>query len=137
MFKRIMAPVDLHHADDLIPALDLAAELAKLHGAEIVYVGVGSNAPGDLGRTPEAYAERLEAFARERTEKTGVQGHAHPALSHDPTSDLDKRLLEAVEETGADLVVMQTHRPGWADHWFGSHGGKVASHAPVSVLLVR
>ncbi len=137
MFKRIMAPVDLHHVDDLTPALDLAAELARLHGAEIVYVGVGSNLPGDLGRTPEDFAARLEAFAQEQSARTGVPARAHPALSHDPASDLDKRLLKAIDETGADLVVMQTHRPGWADHWFASHGGRLASHAEVSVLLVR
>ena len=46
-------------------------------------------------------------------------------------------LRKAIEEVGADLVVMATHIPGAAEHLFASHGGSVAAHAKISVFLVR
>ena len=50
---------------------------------------------------------------------------------------MDGKLIEAVETTGADLVVMATHVPGLADHLWSGHGAHVATHARVSVFLVR
>ena len=47
------------------------------------------------------------------------------------------RTVEAVHETGADLVVMASHIPGIADAIWPSHGGRLASHADVSVFVVR
>ena len=137
MFTRIMAPVDLRHPDDLAPALELAASLAQQHGAEIVYVGVASSAPGQLGHNPDEFADRLDDFARAEADRRGVKTSGHAVLSHDPAIDLNEKLVAAVKELGADLVVMQTHRPSWADHWFAAHGATVARDAPASVFLVR
>lgn len=132
-----MAPVDLRHPDDIAPALEIADQLAKEHGASLVYVGVASSAPNALGHNPDEFAEQLEAFARKRSEASGLTIETRPMITHDPAVDMNKNLIAAIDETGCDLVVMQTHRPGWFDHWFSSHGGYVASHAPVSVFLVR
>jgi nucleotide-binding universal stress UspA family protein len=57
--------------------------------------------------------------------------------SHDPAADLDPTLLKAVEETGADLVVMASHVPGLTDYIWPSNGGTVARRAKVSVMVVR
>lgn len=137
MFRKIMAAVDLRHKNDIAPSLDVASGLAKTHGATLVYVGIGSGAPGELGHTASEFARALDAFAAERSEADGLSIETHAVVSHDPAADLDKRLMGAISDLGADLVVMQTHRPGWADHWFGSHGGHVAANAPISVMLVR
>ena len=45
--------------------------------------------------------------------------------------------VKAVEDTGADLVIMASHKPGLAEYFWPSNGGKLASHSGVSVLLVR
>ena len=137
MFKKIMAPVDLRHTEDIEPALDIADELARSHGATLVYVGVASSAPNALGHNPEEFGEKLDAFAAKRAEKSGLTIEALLMVTHDPAVDMNDNLIDAIKKTGVDLVVMQTHRPGWFDHWFTSHGGYVASHAPVSVFLVR
>lgn len=137
MFKKIMAPVDLRHTEDIKPALDIADELASSHGATLVYVGVASSAPNALGHNPEEFGEKLDAFAAKRAEKSGLTIETLPMITHDPAVDMNDHLIDAIKKTGVDLVVMQTHRPGWFDHWFSSHGGYVAAHAPVSVFLVR
>ena len=62
---------------------------------------------------------------------------AHAAIAHDPTTEVDDALLRAVDETGADLVVMQSHIPGLIDYVWPSNGGKIAGHAKASVLVVR
>ncbi|MEW5959210.1 MAG: universal stress protein [Chloroflexota bacterium] len=47
-------------------------------------------------------------------------------------------ILEAIEESGADLVVMSTHGRSGLDRWrFGSVAQRVARHSPVPVVLIR
>ena len=137
MYSTLMVPVDVAHKDRHGPGLRVAADLARHYGAEICFVTVTSAAPGALGHTPEEARDALDAFAAEQAQANGVKARGHLALSHDPAVELDKTLLAALEEIGADLVVMDSHVPGWADWLTGSHGGWLASHAPVSVMVVR
>ncbi|MBR9649714.1 universal stress protein [Thalassovita aquimarina] len=137
MFSKIMTPVDLAHAGRLQRALDCAADLAGHYGAELVYVGVTAETPGPLGHNPEEYAERLNAFVAEQAKAHGIKASAHAMAAHDPTTDLDDNLFKAIDETGADLVVMQSHIPNFTDYIWPSNGGKLASHAKVSVMVVR
>ena len=58
-------------------------------------------------------------------------------VAHDPTTDLDDVLLKAVKDTGADIVVMQSHMPNILDYVWPSNGGKIAEHAKTSVFVVR
>lgn len=137
MFNKIAVPVDLAHADNLSHALNTAADLAKHYGASVTYIGVTASAPGALGHNPEEYAEHLEAFARSQGESNGIETDARAVVSHDPAVDLEKSLSKTVAEIGADLVVMATHIPNVADHFWPSHGGKLATHTDASVFLVR
>ena len=137
MYSNIMVPVDLTHRDRLSRSLDCAGELARLWSAKVTYVGVTSSAPGELAHNPKEFQEVLDGFAREQGEKFGVEAAGHAAISHDPSIDLDKTLLKATDDIGADLVVMESHVPNIADHIWHSHGGTLASNADVSVMLVR
>ncbi|NND41526.1 MAG: universal stress protein, partial [Silicimonas sp.] len=55
----------------------------------------------------------------------------------DPTTEVDDALVRAIDETGADLVVMASHVPNVMDHIWPSKGGKQAQHAKCSVMVVR
>ena len=66
-----------------------------------------------------------------------METRAHPAIAHDPATEVDDALLRAIDETGADLVVMQSHIPGLVDYVWPSNGGKIAGHAKASVMVVR
>lgn len=137
MFSNIMIPVDLAHVDKLVHALKCAADLAGLYGATVTYVGVSAATPSSVAHSPQEFAEKLKAFAETEAGKHGHKATAHAMTSHDPSTDLDPTLLKAVDETGADLVVMASHVPNITDYIWPSNGGTIATHAKVSVLVVR
>ena len=118
-------------------ALAAAAGIARANNARIVYCGVTSPAPGAVAHNPTEYRQKLVAFATAQAERIGAVTDALALTSHDPTRDLDETLLAAIKETSADLVVMASHIPGVADHVFASNAGWLASHAPVSVMVIR
>lgn len=137
MFKKIMIPVDLEHTDRLSKARDVAADLAKSHGSTLCFVAVTAATPGRLARTPEEFRGKLAEFAEREGASHGVAVESRAYVTHDPTSDLDKTLEEAVRDTGADLVVVGSHHPNLMDRVWSSHGGGLAAHADVSVFVVR
>ena len=137
MYSRIMVPVDLAHAEKLTRALDTAAVLAKPSGATIIYTGVGAETPGSVAQNAKEFADKLQVFADQQRGVHGLPVEAHAVTSHDPAVDLNDNLVEAAKAIGADLIVMASHVPGVADHWFHGHGAHVAQDAPMSVFLVR
>lgn len=137
MFRNIMVPVDLAHEKTLAHALGVAADLARHWGARVTYVGVTSPVPGVLAHTPEEFGEKLAAFAAVQGQTQGIETASHPAIAHDPTTEVDDALMRAIDATGADLVVMQSHIPGLMDYVWPSNGGKLAGHAKASVMVVR
>ena len=138
MYRKIMVPVDLENTEGLDKALKTAAALSKQYGAPVTYVGVASAAPGAVAHNPAEFSERLHALAKDQSTAHGLADtDAAPFTSHDPTVDLDQTLLRAAEETGADLIVIGSHIPGFPEHFFASNAGYVASHAKVSVFVVR
>lgn len=137
MFNRIMVPIDLVHADRQKAALEVAADLAKHYGAELIYTAVTAPTPGPMGHNPEEFAANLGEFAQGQAAAHAIRVSSHAVVSHDPAVDLDAALLKAREEIGADLVVMASHVPGVADFLLPSHGGRMATHTGVSVMIVR
>lgn len=137
MYKTIMVPVDLAHKDKLGKALATAADLARHYRIPICYVSVTTASPGPVAHNPKQFAEKLEAFSQAEADLRGITATSRALTSHDPAVDLDEVLMKAIEETGADLVVMASHIPGLPEHIFSSNAGYLASHAKVSVLVVR
>ena len=144
MFKHILAPVD--GSATSLAAVDKAAELAKAFGAVVtaVYVidpypftGVGSEfAYGQDQYLNAARAEARAAMegAAKRLQDVGVQAETRVIESH----AVWRGVLEAIEATGADLVVMGSHgRRGLERLVLGSVTQSVLSHTKVSTLVVR
>ena len=140
MFKHIMVPVDLLHGDDSIEkAIEVAADMAKHYKADLhlVTVTTGGDLPGPLAHNPGEFGAHLEGYAKSMSQKHGLNVVAHNMESHDPAVEVDSKLLKAIDETGSDLVIMASHVPGMMEYVFGSHAGHIASHARVSVFVVR
>lgn len=137
MYQKIAVPVDLFHVGDITKALDVAADLAKHYGASLHFIGVTAETPTAVAHNPQEFAQKLDAFANKQAESHGVTVSTGAHASTDPAIDVDKVLLSAVVESGADLVVMQSHVPGISDYLWGSHGGHLAAHAEISVFVVR
>ena len=137
MYTKIMVPVDLVHLDALERALRTAADLATHYKIPVVYVGVTAETPTPVAHNPGEFAQKMDAFAKSQAAEHGIDTAGVGYASHDPAVDIDKTLLAAAEQTGADLIVMASHIPNLADHLWPSHGGHVASQAHASVFVVR
>ncbi|MCC5986848.1 MAG: universal stress protein [Pararhodobacter sp.] len=137
MYRKIAVPVDLFHADQITRALDVAADLAGHYGASLHFIGVTAETPTAVAHNPAEFAQKLEAFAAEQGKRHGVAVSGTARTSTDPAVDVDKVLLRAIADCGADLVVMASHVPGISDYLWGSHGGHIAAHAEISVFVVR
>lgn len=137
MFSKIMVPVDLRGGEIVDRALDVAVDLAKLYGAEIVLVSLTSQVVDAPNAGAESAHEKLSRLAEQVAERAGTSAIAHNIFSPDVAAELDAILLEAVKDTGADLVVVGSHIPGFMEYLFSSHAGNLAAHAKTSVFVVR
>lgn len=137
MYKKIMVPVDLAHIQRLDKAITTATDLASHYGIPICFVGVTAETPTEVAHTPQDFAEKLAAFGAAQSTKHNLDIDTAAYPSHDPAADLDKNLIAAAKDNGADLIVMASHVPGLPEHIFASNAGAVASHAGISVFVVR
>jgi len=137
MFSKIMVPVDLAHAASLEKAIQIAADLGKLHNAEIFLVGVTDTAPGTVAHDPGEYQQRLERFTADHASRHGCSMTPRAVICNDPAAELDEALEDYGKEIGVDLVVMASHLPGFMDHLFHSRAGHLATHSDISVFIVR
>ena len=137
MFKHIMVPVDLAEKDALHKAVWVAADLARHYGARMNLVSISGGLQGNVSHSHEEYGRRLALYAEEIANankiKVGSMNYSVP----DPSVEVDQKLMQLIEELNADLVVMASHQPRWIDYIINSHGGRLASHAPISVFVVR
>ncbi|WP_317056720.1 universal stress protein [Roseovarius rhodophyticola] len=137
MFKHILVPVDLDEKDSVLKAISVASDQAKLYSAQLTLVSVTGGLQAKMSHSSVKYAQLLGEFAAEQAAEHGVKINSHVYGVPDPSVEVDRKLLEAISDFEADLVVMATHQPGWVEYFIDSHGGRLATHAPVSVFVVR
>jgi len=138
VYSRIMVPVDLENADKLTKALDLAGRTAQESNAEVIYVDVVDAVPTTSARTEgERIADRLRAFAAEQAARHGIKTKDHVALRSDLHLNVGSDIVKAASAADCDLIIMASHIPGFKEHILSSNAGYVASHAPVTVYVVR
>ncbi|MCB8821169.1 universal stress protein [Microvirga rosea] len=140
MYKTILVPVDLAEVDAAKPAIAKAVEIATVSGGTIRLVYIRSIVPvtymefmpptfdeeqqgdaekklADLAATVELPAERVSAVVR--------------------LGSTYAEVLNEAENTGADLIVIGSHRPSMATYLLGSNASTIVRHAKCSVLVVR
>ena len=139
MYRKILVPVDLAHLDKLSKALDTAIDIAKHYDAALRYVTVTNSTASAAAHNPKELAEKLDAFAREQGEAHGINTESKVTSTADTAVELEERLLEAIEESDADLVVMASHAPGIGDklHFIHSNAANIVKDSSVSVFVVR
>lgn len=137
MFSTIMVPVDLAHASTVEKAVTVAAGLGKSYEADIYLVGVTATTPSSVAHDPQEYEQKLNQFAADHSSKLDCTLLSKVVLCNDPAVELDEALEKLGKEINADLVVMATHVPGFMDHLFHAKAGHLATHADISVFLVR
>ena len=138
MYSRILVPVDITNTDKLTSALDIAARTARENDATVVYAGVVDAVPTTSSRTEgDRLKEQLDSFAAQQSEAHGIKTADHVALRHDLHLNVGAEIIESAKKTECDLIVMASHVPGIKEHFLSSNAGYVASHAPMSVYVIR
>lgn len=144
MFKHILVPVDGSPTSML--AVSKAGELAKAFGSQVTalyvidpypFTGVGADfAYGQSQYLSAATAEANTALdaVKRSMEAIGVSVDAVLGEGH----AVHEGIVRALENTGADLVVMGSHgRRGLEKLMLGSVTQRVLASAHVPVLVVR
>lgn len=140
-YRHIVAPTDFSEPSQ--QALDAAVDLAATFGAKLTIVHtfeIPWYAYAGQASIPVDCISSLEETARMML--SGTLEHVRRRIP-DATAELRtgvpwEQTVAAVEEIGADLVVMGTHgRSGIAHALIGSVAEKVARHSPVPVLTIR
>lgn len=139
--KLILSPIDF--SDSSFEALDVAQDIAKRYGSEILLVHIVPVIP----RLPDtvsildegAYetgliqsAEKRLAELAAKLQQSGIKTRTKVTLSNDPAMEIVR------DEENADLIVIATHgMTGWRRLTFGSVADKVVRTAECPVLVLR
>lgn len=141
MYKDILFTVDLGEESSWRKALPVAVEYAQAFGSRLhimtVVPGFGMSMIGHF--FPAGY----EAKMRERANAelhAFVQAHVPagvPVQHIVGEGTVYSTILEMAKQIGADLIIMQSHRPELGDYLLGPNSARVVRHAECSVLVVR
>jgi nucleotide-binding universal stress UspA family protein len=140
MFKTILVPIDLAEPETAEPALVQAVELAQGSGGTVRLVSVRSLVPVTyMEFVPATFdteqQEELEAKLAEIAARLDLP--AERVSTKVRLGSVYNEVLDEADATGADLVVVGSHRPTMATYLLGSNAATIVRHAKCSVLVVR
>lgn len=136
MYRTIIVPVDLSQETKGRRILDLAVKLGG-DEARLILVNILEEIPGYVAvELPAGLMDQSRADAEAKLKAiaadAGVKAEIVVRVGHP-----GNQILDLAEETGADLIIVASHRPGLQDYFIGSTAGRVVRHANCSVLVTR
>ena len=140
MVKTILVPVDLAEPETAQPAIERAAAMAEASGGTLRLVNVRSLLPVTYmefvpAQFEEGQQEEAEARLGEVAARVPLPSERVSAVVR--LGSVYNEVLEEAEKTGADLIVVGSHRPTMATYLLGSNASTIVRHAKCSVLVVR
>jgi len=123
MYNTIIVPTDFSDEESTIQSLQKAEKLSD--NGRLILLHVLEAVPYLVSTTRDTMAEWLK--------KSGVE--AVIEVRHDGSSY--HNIIESAKENEADLILINSHKPGLKDYLLGSTAGKVVRHAPCAVLVDR
>lgn len=134
MFARIIIALSLEHGYSLRAiqtARRLAIEGAEIHGVHVYEAPSGTVSTYlDAEVVTKAWNDaqaRLAARLQDAPDVTPVMLKGHSSRS----------LVEYANETGADLIIAGSHKPGLSDYFLGTTAARLVRHAPCTVMVLR
>jgi nucleotide-binding universal stress UspA family protein len=140
MFKTILVPVDLGEVETARPALDKAVELAASVDGEVRLIYVRAIVPVTyMEFMPPAFDQEQQDEADNKLARlaASVKLPAERVSAVVRLGSVYGEVLDEAEKTGADLIVIGSHRPSMATYLLGSNAATIVRHAKCSVLVVR
>ncbi len=140
MFRTILVPVDLGEVEAAQPAIDKAAELAAGTEGNLRLIYVRSILPVTyMEFMPPAFDQEQQDEADKRLAEIAAQVKlpSERVSAVVRLGSVYNEVLDEAEKTGADLIVIGSHRPTMATYLLGSNAATIVRHATCSVLVVR
>lgn len=135
MYKNILMAVAPDHGGEITDMIARGRGLLS-EGGQITLLSVVEDVPGYVaeyvtvkpeGKILKEVGARLEAMAE------GEPGLTFKVVSGNPGIAIP----DFAEKTGADLILVASHRPGLQEYFLGSTASRVVRRAPCSVLVLR
>ena len=134
MYNTVLVPVDFANEEQTIQVLKKAGKLSKkkmilLHVLEVIPEFILNELPSNIRLNKESNTRKaMEALA----EKAGVKASIEIRNGRSYNN-----ILESAKENKADLIIINSHRPGFQDYLLGSTAAKVVRFAQCAVLVER
>ena len=143
VFRRILVATDF--SDASAPAVELAVELAKSWGAQLLAAHVYEDPRlPDLSfahvRLYEEYESKVKADAARQLGEVAGRARSKGVETEELLlrGFADEAIVRAAGETAADLILMGTHgRRGAGRFFLGSVATRVIATAPCPVMTIR
>lgn len=140
MYKSILVPIDIMHESSWKHAIPQAIALAKADKARVtVMTVIRQTATMFEGVYLAFQLERMASDARDKLARivSSYEGDGVPLSLDVRLGSIGGEIGAAVKEHGADLVVMESHRPEMRDYIIGPNAAHVVLNTPVSVFVLR
>lgn len=136
MYNHIIVAVDLSHGDAGKALLERAAKLVNA-GGTVRILNVLEDVPSYIAaELPRDLNDRRQAEAKVELDLL-AQGTSANVVSEVRHGAAASQILECAEDSGADLIMIASHRPGLSDYFIGSTAARVVRHSQCSVLVSR
>lgn len=140
MFKNILVAVDLEHDTGIDNLLRIASDIANTHGAQVHLLNVIGAAPAVVSQfLPENYekmaSETIETDLAALAAKVELAEGA--ATSSVRFGGVYQEILAYANKSGADLIIVASHKPNVGDYLLGTTAARIVRHASCSALVVR
>ena len=140
MFRTILVPVDLSDTDLAKTAIETAVSLARASDGVVRLLNVLPTTPPVLAEYVPADFETQQRLSSEDAlniiaRESGLAAEHISAVVRQ--GGVYHEILEEAKASGADLIVMSSHRPAMRTYFLGSNAGHVVRYAKCSVLVVR
>ena len=140
MYKTLLVPIEIADVEAARPALDRAVALAEAWEGTVRLIHVRSLLPlAYMEYVPEGFDAEQQRVAE--TALAAIAASLPLATERVSATvrfgSVYNEILEEAETTGADLIVVGSHRPTMATYLLGSNAATIVRHATCSVLVVR
>ena len=134
MYRSILVPMALDHGFGS-RAVDVARRLLS-EGGTITALHVYEPPSGSVGSYLDADAVK-DAHARAEALLHARVAQLPGVVALPETGHGGRRILDVAARSGADLIIVGSHRPGLRDHVLGSTAARVVRRAPCAVHVLR
>ena len=137
--RAILVPLDVNSDHDRSRIFDLAEAEARMIGGRLVFLAVVPELYLATTTDPESLVAGMMDQAARRLEAAVAARWPDPEsaprlVRYGPVAG---EIIDAAEETGAELIMIRARRPGVASYALGSVASRVVNHAGASVYVVR